>query len=221
MTPRVALLEGRAVGDLAEEATLLLLSADEWRDLGYRHGASSRNALCAAFLTEEWVRGGPAPTVEDFRHQMPKQSSTAPRRALEPLVASGRVELQKSESRLGRIFAAGQPKQWRVVDRAGRQTVFDRLAASLGATTPPSRRDATLAVILFAGQDLWERTGLDGPEPRPRILVGSATQPWGPLGAAAQELVAGTVIPDGVTEPGVLPMIARAMSLGDLVAHMQ
>lgn len=107
-----------------------------------------------------------------------------------------------------------------MVDQAGRQAVFDRVAASLGGTTPPPLRDATLAVILFASGK-WERTGLDGPEPRPRVIAGSAPLPWGPRGACAQQLAAGTVIPDGVTQPDVLPRIARALQAGNLVDHLQ
>jgi len=208
------------MAELAEELTLLLLSADEWRTLGYLHQDPSRGAICVAFLSEPWVNGGPPPTLEELRRELPKQSSTAPQRALEPLVASGRVERERSQSRLGRVFSAGQAKNWRVVDRAGRQAIFDRVAASLGGTTPPPLRDATLGVILFAS-GMWDLTGLDGPEPRPRVIIGSAPQPWGPLGACAQQLAAGTVLPDGVTDRAVLPLIARALMLGDLVTHMQ
>ena len=207
------------MAELAEELTLLLLSADESRTLGYLHQDPARGAIGAAFLAEPWVNGGSPPTLEDLRRDLPKQSSGAPQRALDPLLASGRVERQRSASRLGRVFAAGQAKNWRVVDRPGRQAIFDRVAASLGGTTPPPLRDATLAVILFASST-WDRSGLDGPEPRPRVIVGSAPQPWGPLGACAQQLAAGTVLPDGVTDRGALPLIARALLLGDLVTHM-
>ena len=203
----MASIGGPAMGELADEVTLLLLSADEWRTLGYLHGDQSKGAVCAAFLAEAWVSGGSPPTLEDLRREMPKQSNQAPRRALDPLVASGRVERERPQSRIGRVFSTGQAKNWRVVDRAGRQAIFDRVAASLGGTKPPPLRDATLAVILFASGQ-WERTGLDGPEPRPRVIEGPRPQPWGPLGACAQQLAAGTVIPEGVTQPDVLPLIA-------------
>lgn len=83
------------MGELADEVTLLLLSTQEWRPLGYLHGDPCRGAVCMAFLTEDWVGGGPPPTVDSLRRDMPKQSSTASRRALDPLVASGRVELER------------------------------------------------------------------------------------------------------------------------------
>ncbi len=142
------------MAELAEELTLLLLSADEWRTLGYLHRDASRGAICVAFLAEPWVNGGPPPTLEELRRELPKQSSAAPQRALDPLVASGRVERERSQSRLGRIFSAGQAKNWRVVDRAGRQAVFDRVAASLGGTKPPPLRDAAL------GRDLVRVEGV-------------------------------------------------------------
>jgi hypothetical protein len=208
------------VGELADEVTLLLLSADDFRPLGYLHGDRCRGAVCMAFLTEGWVSGGPPPTVESLRHDMPKQSSSAATRALDPLAAAGRIEQQQPDGRVARIFSKGQAKYWRVLDQAGRQAIFDRVAGSLGGTTPPSLRDATLAVILFASGE-WERTGLDGPEPRPRVITGSAPQPWGPRGACAQQLAAGLVIPDGVTQPDVLPLVARALQAGNLVGHLQ
>jgi len=207
------------VAELAEELTLLLLSPDEWRDLGYQHGNPARNVLAAAFLAEDWVNGGSPPTVEVLRQQMPKQSPGAPKRALAPLVASGRVE-RREGSRLARALAVGQAGKWRVVDRAGRQAIVDRVAASLGGTTPPPLRDATVAALLF-GSRLWDRTGFDGPQPMPYVVLGPDPQPWGPTGARAQALAAGTVVPAGVTQPDVLPLLARAVGVGDLVTHLR
>lgn len=54
-------------------------------------------------------------------------------------------------------------------------------------------------------------TGLDGPEPRPRMYVGSEPPAWGPLMQRAQQLAAGEMVPAGVTQPEVLPMIARVV----------
>ena len=207
------------MAELAEELTLLLLSPDEWRDLGYQHGDPARNVLAAAFLAEDWVSGGPPPTVEVLRREMPKQSPGAPKRALEPLVASGRVE-RHGRSGLARAFAIGQAGQWRVVDRAGRQAILDRVAASLGGTTPPPLRDATVAALLFASR-LWDRTGFDGPQPMPYVVLGPAPEPWGPTGARAQELAAGTVVPAGATQRDVLPLLARAVGAGDQVTHLR
>jgi len=208
------------MGELAEDVTLLLLSTEEWRPLGYLHGDACRGAVGMAFLTEEWVSGGPPPTVDSLRRDMPKESSTASPRALDALLGSGRVELQKPQGRLARIFSTGQAKYWRVVDQAGRQAIFDRITASLDGTPPPPLRDATIAVILFASGK-WERTGLDGPEPRPRVVAGPGLQPWGPRGACAQQLATGTAVPLGVTQPDVLPLIARALQLGDRVSQMR
>ncbi|HEV2993923.1 MAG TPA: hypothetical protein VG012_05875 [Acidimicrobiia bacterium] len=204
---------------LAEDLTLLLLSADDTRDLGYQHGDPTRNAVGLAFLVEPWVDGGPPPTADTIRRELPRTSSAACERALDPLVGAGRVEQQRASSRLGRVFQKGQAKRWRVVDRAGRQAVFERVAASLGGTTPPSRPDATLAVLLWAS-GTWDRSGLDGPLPMPYVSVGADPQPWGPLGAGARALASGTAVPAGETDPGVLPLLARALSLGDLVTRL-
>jgi hypothetical protein len=207
------------MADLATETTLLLLSPDEWRAFGYLHQDICRSVAALAFLVEPWLDGGPPPTAADLRRDVPTQSSGACPRALEPLVAAGQVEQQRASSRVGRIFQAGQGKSWRVVDRAGRQGVADRVAASLGATTPPPARDATLAVLLWAGRT-WESTGLDGPLPRPWV-EGPDPRPWGPLGTRARDLSSGAVVPDAVTDPGVLPLLARALSLGDRVTHLE
>jgi hypothetical protein len=210
----------RVVAELAEELTLLLLRPPDWHPLGYLHRDPTRSAICAAFLTEDWANGGPPPTVAEVRGEMPKQSSSAAGRALDPLAASGRIEEQKAKSRIGRMLAPGQPKQWRVVDQASWQAIFDRLAQSLDGPKPPARHDATLAVILFAS-GLWERAGLDGPGPQVQINVGSVPEPWGPRMARARDLAAGTIVPDGETQPDVLPMIARALALGDRVVDLQ
>jgi hypothetical protein len=214
----VASLEA-TVADLAEELTLLLLSPDDWRDLGYRHVDPTRSAVGLAFLVEAWIDGGPPPGAETLRGELPTTSSSACERALDPLVAAGRVEQQRASSRLGRVFQSGQPKYWRVLDRAGRQAVVDRVAASLGATTPPPRADATLAVLLWAS-GTWERSGLDGPLPVPSVTSGTDPQPWGPLGARARELAAGRAAAAAETDPGVLPLLARALLLGDRVTHL-
>jgi hypothetical protein len=49
------------------------------------------------------------------------------------------------------------------------------------------------------------------PEPRPRAYAGDDPPPWGPLSPSAQQIAAGQVVPAGVIEPEVLPMIARAV----------
>ena len=163
---------------VAEDLTLLLLSADDWRQLGSGHLDPTRNPVALASLVEPWIDGGPPPSAATLRVELPKSSGSACERALDPLVSGGAVEQQRAASRLGRAFRSGQAKYWRVVDRAGRQAVFDRVAASLGGTTPPSRPDATLAVLLWAS-GTWDRARraaarplrLDGRRPR---AVGSA-----------------------------------------------
>jgi len=208
------------MADLAEDLTLLLLSADDWRQLGSGHLDPTRNPVALAFLVEPWIDGGPPPSAATLRAELPTTSGSACQRALDPLVSAGRVEQQRAASRLGRAFQAGQAKYWRVVDRAGRQVVFDRVAASLAATTPPPRSDATLAALLWAS-GTWDRSGLDGPQPVPYISSGADPEPWGPLGARARALAAGTVVPEADTDPGVLPLLARALFLGDRVTQLQ
>jgi len=197
------------VGELANELVLLVLPTDKWRQIGYAKDGS-RSTICGALLAEEWVNGGPAPSEDKFVHAIRRDTSRALERVVDPLVAAGRLDADEPRKKLLGLIPTGNLPYYKVRDVAARDAVFHRLETSLGGSQPPPLRDAALGAILVAGKH-WDKTGLDGPEPRPRVYAGSEPPAWGPLMERAQLIVAGEVIPAGVTEPAVLPMIARAV----------
>lgn len=197
------------MGALADELVLLMLPTDKYRQIGYSHDGS-RNTICAAIVAEGWVDGGPAPSEDEFVHAIRRGVSRALEQVVDPLVASGRVEADSPRKKLLGVIPMGNLPYFKVRDVAARDAVFHRVEGSLGGTEPPPRRDAALAAILVAGNQ-WGLTGFDGPEPRPRVFVGGDAPPWGPLMERANQVATGQVVPAGVVEPEVLPMIARVV----------
>ena len=194
------------MGELADELVLLMLPTDKYRQIGYR-GDGSRSTICGALLAEDWVNGGPAPSEDEFVDAIRREVSHPLERVVDPLVAAGRIEADSPRKKLFGFTPAGNLPDFKVHDVAPRDAVVHRMESSLEGTEPPPLRDAALGAILVAGKH-WDKTGLDGPEPRPRRYAGSDPPPWGPLMQCAQQITAGQVVPAGVT-PEVLPMIAR------------
>jgi len=194
------------MGEFANELVLLMLPTDKYRQIGYSRDGT-RGTICGALLAEDWVNGGPVPSKDELVHAIRKESSQALERVVDPLVAAGRLEADSPRKKLFGLIPMGNLPYFKVLDVAARDAAFHRMEASLGDTEPPPLRDAALGGILVAGRQ-WDKTGLDGPAPRPRAYVGSEPPAWGPLMERAQQIVAGQVVPAGVTEPEVLPMIA-------------
>jgi hypothetical protein len=197
------------VGEFANELVLLMLPTDRFRQIGYARDGS-RSTICGALLAEDWVNGGAAPAEGDFVHAIRRDTSQALERVVDPLVAAGRLEADQPRKKLLGIIPMGNLPYFKVLDVATRDAVVQRMETSLGGTEPPPVRDAALGAILVAGKH-WDKTGLDGPEPRPRVYAGSDPPPWGPLMACAQRVYSGELVPAGVTDPAVLPMIARVV----------